>query len=191
MYRPCVSYAPYVKTLHPDMNVVVVRENEEDTYAGIEHQQTDEVAQCLKLISRIGSDRIIRYAFEYARVNGRKKITYMVKDNIMKITDGLFAKRFFEIAKEYPDIEHDRIIIDIGMARVADEPELFDVIVTPNLYGDILSDVTAQIAGSVGLAGSSNVGSSCAMFEAIHGSASTIAGKNIANPSALLMGSVT
>ena len=188
--RPCVSYAPYVKTLHPDMNVVVVRENEEDTYAGMEHQQTDEVTQCLKLISRPGSDRIIRYAFEYARLNSRKKVTCMVKDNIMKISDGLFAKRFFEIAKEYPDIEHERIIIDIGMARVADQPELFDVIVTLNLYGDILSDVTAQIAGSVGLAGSANVGKACAMFEAIHGSAPTIAGKNIANPSALLMGAV-
>ncbi|HCR37809.1 MAG TPA: NADP-dependent isocitrate dehydrogenase, partial [Opitutae bacterium] len=186
--RPCVSYAPFVHTLHPKMEVVVVRENEEDTYAGIEHQQTDEVTQCLKLISQPGSERIVRYAFEYARLNKRKKVTCLVKDNIMKITDGLFAKVFFEIAKEYPDIEHERIIIDIGMAKVADHPEMFDVIVTPNLYGDILSDVTAQIAGSVGLAGSANVGDTCAMFEAIHGSAPALAGQDKANPSALIMG---
>ena len=188
--RPCVSYDPFVMTLHPGMDVVIVRENEEDTYAGIEHRQTDEVTQCLKLISRPGCERIVRYAFEYARLNGRKKVTCFVKDNIMKLTDGLFRQVFEEIAPEYPDIIADNMIIDIAAARLADTPRLFDVIVTPNLYGDIISDIAAQITGSVGLGGSANIGDRCAMFEAIHGSAPDIAGQGIANPSGLLLGSV-
>jgi len=188
--RPCVSYDPFVMTLHPGMDVVIVRENEEDTYAGIEHRQTDEVTQCLKLISRPGCENIVRYAFEYARLNGRKKVTCFVKDNIMKLTDGLFRQVFEEIAVEYPDIQADNMIIDIAAARLADTPRLFDVIVTTNLYGDIVSDIAAQITGSVGLGGSANIGDQCAMFEAIHGSAPDIAGKGIANPSGLILGSV-
>lgn len=188
--RPCFSLHPFVKTKHPDMNLVIVRENEEDLYAGIEHQQTDEVVQCLKLISRPGCEKIIRYAFEYARVYGRKKVTCFTKDNIMKQTDGLFHQVFDEIAKEYPDIENEHWIVDIGAAKMADTPEAFDVIVMPNLYGDILSDVAAQIAGSVGLAGSANIGEECAMFEAIHGSAPRRAGQNLANPSGLLQGAI-
>jgi isocitrate dehydrogenase len=188
--RPTVSYHPYVTTKHPKMNMVIVRENEEDLYAGIEHQQTAEVTQCLKLISREGSERIVRYAFEYAVQNGRKKITCISKDNIMKITDGLFHRVFNEVAEEYPQIETDHMIVDIGAARIADTPEWFDVIVTENLYGDILSDIAAQVAGSVGLAGSANVGVHCAMFEAIHGSAPVIAGQNIANPSGLLQAAI-
>lgn len=188
--RPCVSYHPYVKTNHPTMDLVIIRENEEDLYAGIEHQQTDEVIQCLKLISRPGSEKIIRYAFEYARVYGRKKVTCFTKDNIMKQTDGLFHKIFDEIAAEYPEIEDEHWIIDIGAAKVADHPDVFDVIVMPNLYGDVVSDIAAQITGSVGLGGSANIGETCAMFEAIHGSAPMIAGKGIANPSGLLQGAV-
>lgn len=188
--RPCKSYSPYVVTKHPNMDVVVIRENEEDLYAGIEHQQTDEVVQCLKLITRPGCEKIVRYAFEYARLYNRKKVSCMVKDNIMKLTDGLFHRVFKEIAAEYPDIESNSWIIDIGAARLADTPEMFDVVVTSNLYGDVISDITAQISGSVGLAGSSNVGEKCAMFEAIHGSAPDIAGKNIANPTGLLLGAV-
>src|SRR5271165_4297968 len=188
--RPCVSYHPYVDTKHPVMNVVIVRENEEDLYAGIEHRQTDEVFQCLKLISRPGSEKIIRYAFEYARRNNRKKVTCFSKDNIMKMTDGLFHRIFDEVGAQYPDIEKEHWIVDIGSAKMADTPEAFDVIVLPNLYGDVLSDVAAQIAGSVGLAGSSNIGSQCAMFEAIHGSAPRRAGQNMANPSGLLLGGV-
>lgn len=188
--RPCVSLHPYVKTKHPNMDVVIIRENEEDLYAGIEHQQTDEVVQCLKLISRPGCEKIVRYAFEYARQYGRKKVTCFTKDNIMKQTDGLFHQVFEEIAKEYPDIENEHWIIDIGAAKMADTPEAFDVIVMPNLYGDVLSDVAAQIAGSVGLAGSANIGESCAMFEAIHGSAPRRAGQNMANPSGLLQGAI-
>ena len=188
--RPCVAYAPFVSTKHPRMDVVIVRENEEDLYAGIEHQQTAEVVQCLKLISRPGTEKIIRYAFEYSRAYGRKKVTCFTKDNIMKQTDGLFHKVFDEVAAEYPDLENEHWIVDIGAAKLADTPEVFDVIVMPNLYGDILSDVAAQIAGSVGLAGSSNIGQEVAMFEAIHGSAPRRAGQNMANPSGLLLGAV-
>ena len=188
--RPCKSYHPFVATKHPVMDIVIIRENEEDLYAGIEHQHTDEVVQCLKLISRPGCEKIVRYAFEYARVNKRKKVTCFTKDNIMKQTDGLFHQVFEEIAKEYPEIENEHWIIDIGAAKMADQPEVFDVIVMPNLYGDILSDIAAQISGSVGMAGSSNIGESCAMFEAIHGSAPRRAGQNLANPSGLLNGAV-
>src|SRR5437588_2407695 len=188
--RPCVSYHPFVETKHPTMDLVIVRENEEDLYAGIEHRQTADVTQCLKLISRPGSERIVRYAFEYARRNGRKKVTCFTKDNIMKLTDGLFHRVFDEIAAEYPDLEKEHWIVDIGAAKLADRPEAFDVLVMPNLYGDILSDVAAQIAGSVGLAGSANIGDQCAMFEAIHGSAPRRANQNLANPSGLLLGAV-
>lgn len=188
--RPCVAYNPYVKTKHPGMNVVVIRENEEDLYCGIEYRQTQGTTHALKLISRLGSEKIIRYAFEYARNNGRKKVTCFTKDNILKRTDGTFHHIFDEIAKEYPDIENEHWIIDIGSAKLADTPEAFDVVVMPNLYGDILSDVAAQIAGSVGLAGSANIGEFGAMFEAIHGSAPRRAGQNLANPSGLLLGSV-
>jgi isocitrate dehydrogenase len=188
--RPCVSYDPFIETKHPGMDVVIVRENEEDLYAGIEHRQTNQVYQCLKLISRPGSEKIVRYAFDYARRNSRKKVTCFTKDNIMKMTDGLFHKVFDEIAAEYPDIENEHWIVDIGAAKLADTPEAFDVVVMPNLYGDVLSDVAAQIAGSVGLAGSANIGEHVAMFEAIHGSAPRRAGQNLANPSGLLLGAV-
>lgn len=188
--RPCVSYHPFVRTTQPVMDMVIVRENEEDLYAGIEHQQTDNVMQCLKLISATGSERIIRYAFEYARTQGRKKVTCISKDNIMKMTDGLFHKTFDRIAKEYPEIENSHMIVDIGAAKIAAAPHLFDVIVTENLYGDILSDIAAEVSGSVGLCGSSNIGKGGAMFEAIHGSAPDIAGQGIANPSGLLNAAV-
>jgi isocitrate dehydrogenase len=188
--RPCVAYDPYIETKHPKMDVVVVRENEEDLYAGIEYQQTPQVVQAIKLISRPGSEKIVRYGFEYAVKNHRKKVTCFTKDNIMKQTDGLFHKIFDEIAAEYPQIENEHWIVDIGAAKLADTPEAFDVIVMPNLYGDILSDVAAQIAGSVGLAGSANIGTGAAMFEAIHGSAPRRAGQNLANPSGLLHGAI-
>src|ERR671915_834656 len=188
--RPCVSYHPFVETKHPVMDVVIVRENEEDLYAGIEYQQSPQVVQCLKLISRPGCEKIVRYAFEYARQNSRKKVTCFTKDNIMKQTDGLFHKVFDEIGAEYKDIEKEHWIVDIGAAKLADTPEAFDVVVMPNLYGDILSDVAAQIAGSVGLAGSANIGEHVAMFEAIHGSAPRRAGQNLANPSGLFLGSI-
>lgn len=188
--RPCVSYAPFIETKHPKMNLVIVRENEEDLYAGIEYRQTPDVMVSHKIITRQGSEKIIRYAFEYARQHGRKKVTCFTKDNIMKFSDGLFHKVFDEIAKEYPEIENEHWIVDIGAAKLADKPEGFDVIVLPNLYGDILSDVAAEISGSVGLAPSANIGNLGAMFEAIHGSAPRRAGQNAANPSGLLLASV-
>ena len=188
--RPCTSYHPFIETNHEKMDVVIVRENEEDLYAGIEYRQTQTVCESMKLISRPGSEKIIRYAFEYARANARKKVTCMIKDNIMKMADGLFYSVFQEIGAEYPEIEQERYIIDIGTARIAAKPQDFDVIVTENLYGDIISDVAAEITGSVGLGISANIGQTCAMFEAMHGTAPDIAGKGIANPSGLLLGSI-
>lgn len=188
--RPCKAFSPFIQTHFPKTDIVIIRENEEDLYAGIEHRQTQEVCQSLKLISKPGSEKIIRYAFEYAKKYGRKKVTCMTKDNIMKIADGLFHKTFNEVAKEYPEIENDHKIIDIGTALIADSPEDFDVIVTLNLYGDIISDVAAQVTGSVGLGGSANVGEEVAMFEAIHGSAPDITGLGVANPSGLLNGAI-
>lgn len=187
--RPVQTLQPFVASKH-HMDLVIIRENEEDLYAGVEHRQTREVTQCLKLITRPGCERIVRYAFEYARSYNRKKVTCFSKDNIMKMTDGLFHRIFDEIGAEYPEIEKDHRIIDIGSALLADTPERFDVIVTLNLYGDIISDIAAQVAGSVGLCGSANVGDQCAMFEAIHGSAPDIAGQQIANPSGLLNGAI-
>lgn len=189
--RPCASYFPAIETRHPEMDMIIIRENEEDLYAGIEHRQTREVYQTLKLITRPGTEKIVRYAFEFARQNNRRKVTCFTKDNIMKFTDGLFHKIFNEIALEYPDLKSEHWIIDIGTAKVADQPEQFDVVVLPNLYGDILSDVAVQLTGSVGLGVSSNIGEEMAMFEAIHGSAPDIAGQGIANPSGLLLAAVT
>ena len=188
--RPCRSFFPYVPTNHPLTDMVIIRENEEDLYAGIEHQQTNEVIQALKLISKPGSEKIIRYAFEYAKVYGRSKVTCMTKDNIMKQADGIFHKIFDQVAREYPNIENNHMIIDIGSAIIADRPHSLDVIVTQNLYGDIISDIAAQVTGSVGLGGSANIGEEVAMFEAIHGSAPDIAGLDIANPSGLINAAV-
>jgi len=188
--RPCVAYTPFVESKHPNMDVVIVRENEEDLYTGVEYRQSPGSFHALKMITRAGCEKIIHYAFEYAKANGRKKVTCFSKDNILKMSDGLFHKIFDEVAKEYPEIENEHWIIDIGAAKLADTPTAFDVVVMPNLYGDILSDVAAQIAGSVGLAGSANIGTSGAMFEAIHGSAPRRAGQNLANPSGLLLAAV-
>lgn len=190
--RPCRSFYPYVPTHFPHIDMVIIRENEEDLYAGIEHQQTDEVTQALKLVSRPGCEAICRYALEYARAYGRKKVTCLTKSNIMKISDGLFQRVFEEVAGDarYGEIETEHRIIDIGAALVAARPEDLDVVVTLNLYGDIVSDIAALVSGSVGLAGSANIGFDAAMFEAVHGSAPDIAGKDIANPSGLLNAAV-
>ncbi len=188
--RPSIAYYPYINTLYPDMDVVIVRENEEDLYTGIEYNLSDDTKAAIKLITEAGCERVIRYAFEYAIHNKRKKVSCFTKDNIMKLTDGLFHRVFEEIRLQYPSIESEHWIVDIGAAKLAASPHQFDVIVLPNLYGDILSDIAAQIAGSVGLAGSANIGSTSAMFEAIHGSAPRRAGQNIANPSGLLLASI-
>jgi isocitrate dehydrogenase len=188
--RPVRAYYPYAQTKFTSLDIVIVRENEEDLYAGIEHRQTEDVYQTLKLITRPGTEKIVRYAFEYARANQRRKVTCFTKDNIMKMTDGLFHQIFDEIAAEYPEIQAEHMIIDIGAAKAASRPELFDVILTPNLYGDIVSDIVAEVSGSIGLAGSANIGQRAAMFEAVHGSAPDIAGQGIANPSGLLLAGV-
>jgi isocitrate dehydrogenase len=188
--RPVKAYTPYVPSNFPQMDLVIVRENEEDLYGGIEYRQTREMTQALKLISAPGSESVIRYAFEYARAYGRKHVTCMTKNNIMKITDGLFQRTFERVAQEYPDIETDHQIIDIGAARVAAKPETLDVVVTPNLYGDIISDIAAQVSGSVGLGGSANIGRENAMFEAIHGSAPKWAGQDNVNPSGFLQAGI-
>jgi isocitrate dehydrogenase len=188
--RPCAAYWPSVDTKYPKMNLVIVRENEEDLYTGIEYRTTQDSCQALKISTRKGAERIIRYAFEYAACNNRKHVSCFTKDNILKITDGLFHKTFDEIAKEYPAITQEHWIIDIGAAKMADTPEVFDVIVTSNLYGDIISDIAAQIAGSVGMAGSANIGEHFSMFEAIHGSAPRRAGQDLANPSGLILSAV-
>lgn len=188
--RPCISYHPLVKTKHPKLDIVVVRENEEGLYAGIEHRQAYNTYQSLKILSRTGCEKINKFAFDYAALHGRKKVTCFTKDNIMKVTDGLFHKVFKEAAESYPEIENEHYIVDIGSARIANSPEIFDVVVTGNLYGDIVSDIVSEISGSVGLAGSANIGTEYAMFEAVHGSAPDIAGQNIANPSGLLNGAI-
>ncbi len=188
--RPCISYHPFVATKHPGMNVVIIRENEEGLYTGIEYRQTQEVVQCLKVFSRSGCFKIARFAFEYASIHNRKKVTCFTKDNIMKKTDGLFRKIFEEVGTQHPQLQKEHWIVDIGAAKLATEPENFDVVVLPNLYGDILSDVAAQMSGSVGMAGSANIGDEYAMFEAIHGSAPRRAGQDVANPSGLLHGAI-
>lgn len=188
--RPCASFFPFVDSPDSGMDMVICRENEEDLYAGIEYKPSRNTAISHKMITKGGSEKIIRYAFEYARNNGRKKVTCMVKDNIMKIADGMFHDIFKAVALEYKDIESNSIIVDIGSARIASRPSDFDVVVTLNLYGDIISDIAAEVSGSVGLAGSSNIGDDFGMFEAVHGSAPDIAGKGIANPSGLLNGAV-
>ncbi len=188
--RPVRTFDGFVPSKHQGVDMVIVRENEESLYAGIEYRQTRDTCHGVKLVSRTGTELIVRYAFEYARANGRKRVTCLIKDNIMKITDGLFHQVFDLVGAEYPDLIKDSMIVDIGMARVADTPEKFDVIVTENLYGDIVSDIASQVAGSVGLAGSMNLGEGCAMFEAVHGSAPDIAGKGIANPSGLINAAV-
>jgi isocitrate dehydrogenase len=188
--RPCVAYHPFVSTRHPGMDLVIIRENLEDLYVGLEYRQSEDVCHALKIISRSASEQIIQCAFDYAARYGRKKVTCLTKDNILKLTDGLFHQCFEEIAARHPSIESDHWIVDIGFAKVVDAPDRFDLIVVPNLYGDILSDVTAQMAGSVGMAPSSNLGVDGAMFEAIHGSAPRHAGQNRANPSGLLLAAV-
>ena len=188
--RPTIAYHPFVQTIHPGMDMVIVRENEEDLYAGIEYMSTANSSLSLKLITHQGCERIIRYAFEYAKINKRQCVTCITKDNIMKVTDGMFHRVFDMVAAEYPDIKNNHYIVDIGAAKIANKPELFDVIVTLNLYGDILSDIASEVSGSVGLAGSANIGKEYAMFEAVHGSAPDIAGKGIANPSGLLQAAV-
>jgi isocitrate dehydrogenase len=172
------------------VDMIVVRENIEDLYAGIEHMQTPDVAQCLKIISRKGSEKIIRYAFELARREGRAKVTCATKANIMKLTEGLFKRTFEEIAAEYPEVAAEHLIIDNVAHQMAKNPAQFDVVVTTNLNGDIISDLASGLVGGLGFAPSGNYGDDIAIFEAVHGSAPKYAGRDVINPTALILSSL-
>ncbi|NWF49821.1 MAG: NADP-dependent isocitrate dehydrogenase [Ignavibacteriaceae bacterium] len=184
--RPAKSL-PGVRTRFDNVDLIIVRENIEDTYGGIEHIQTGDVAQCLKLITRPGSMRIAKYAFEMAKLYGRKKITAVHKANIHKLTDGLFLECFNEVAKDYPEIKADDLIVDNTCMQLVTNPERFDVLVLPNLFGDIVSDLCAGLVGGLGVAPGGNIGDDVAIFESVHGSAPDIAGQGVANPTALLL----
>lgn len=184
--RP-VHTLPGVPTRFENVDLVIVRENTEDLYKGIEYMLTDDIANGVKLITRPACEKICRFAFDYARKNGRKKVTAVHKANIMKLTDGLFPRTFREVAEDYPDIEANDCIIDALCMKLVQRPEQFDVLVAPNLYGDIISDLCAGLVGGLGFAPSANIGDKTRIYEAVHGSAPDIAGQDKANPSAILM----
>ncbi|MFQ6793480.1 MAG: isocitrate/isopropylmalate dehydrogenase family protein [Thomasclavelia sp.] len=184
--RPIKSFKG-INSRYDDIDLVIIRENTEDLYKGIEYMINPDMANGVKLITRQASEKIARYAFEYARNNGRKKVTAVHKANIMKYTDGLFLEAFRDVAKEYPEIETQEVIVDNMCMQLVIRPETFDVLVAPNLYGDIVSDLCAGLIGGLGFAPSGNIGDEYRIYEAVHGSAPDIAGKGIANPSALLL----
>lgn len=187
--RP-VKALPNVPCRYPELDLVVMRENTEGLYSGIEHVVIPGVVESLKIITEKASTRIARYGFEYARANGRKKVTAVHKANIMKLSDGLFLECFYNVAKDYPDIESDDKIIDNCCMQLVMRPEQFDVLVLENLYGDIVSDLCAGLIGGLGLAPGANIGEQGAVFEAVHGSAPDIAGQGVANPTAILMSGI-
>jgi isocitrate dehydrogenase (NAD+) len=187
--RP-IKALPHVRARYPELDLVVVRENTEDLYSGLEHVVIPGVVESIKIITEKASTRIARYAFEYARSNGRKKVTAVHKANIMKLSDGLFLECFYNVAKDFPEIESDDKIIDNCCMQLVMRPEQFDVLVLENLYGDIVSDLCAGLIGGLGLAPGANIGEQGAVFEAVHGSAPDIAGQGIANPTAILMSAI-
>jgi len=187
--RP-VKALPNVKCRYPELDLVVMRENTEDLYSGLEHVVVPGVVESIKIITEKASTRIARYSFEYARANGRKKVTAVHKANIMKLSDGLFLECFYNVAKNFPDLEADDKIIDNCCMQLVMRPEQFDVLVLENLYGDIVSDLCAGLIGGLGLAPGANIGELGAVFEAVHGSAPDIAGQGIANPTAVLMSAI-
>src|SRR6187401_2533961 len=187
--RP-IKALPNIPCRHPDLDLVVMRENTEDLYAGLEHVVVPGVVESLKIITEKASTRIAQYAFEYAQANGRKKVTAVHKANIMKLSDGLFLECFYNVAKNFPDIESDDKIIDNCCMQLVMRPEQFDILVMENLYGDIVSDLCAGLIGGLGLAPGANIGEQGAVFEAVHGSAPDIAGQGIANPTAILMSGI-
>ena len=184
--RPIRSFKG-VESRYENIDLVIIRENTEDLYKGIEYKLNENMANGVKLITREASEKICRYAFEYAKINHRHKVTAVHKANIMKYTDGLFLEAFRDVAKCYPDIEAQEVIVDNMCMQLVLRPETFDVLVAPNLYGDIVSDLCAGLVGGLGFAPSGNIGDEYRIYEAVHGSAPDIAGQNIANPSALLL----
>lgn len=187
--RP-VKNMPGVKSRFDNVDVVLVRENTEDLYSGLEHEVVPGVVESLKIITERASTRIAKFAFEYAVREGRKKITAIHKANIMKLSDGLFLKSIRAVAAHYPDIEYKELIVDNACMQMVLKPEQYDVLLLPNLYGDVMSDLAAGLVGGLGVVGSGNLGDHAAMFEAVHGTAPDIAGKGLANPTALLMSSI-
>lgn len=187
--RP-VRALPNVPCRYPELDLIIVRENTEDLYAGLEHVVVPGVVESIKIITEKASTRIAKYAFEYAKSHGRKKVTAIHKANIMKLSDGLFLECFYNVAKDFPEIEADDKIVDNACMQLVMRPEQFDVMVLENLYGDIVSDLCAGLIGGLGLAPGSNIGEQGAVFEAVHGSAPDIAGQGIANPTAILMSGI-
>jgi len=188
-FRPIYNL-PHIPTRYPNVDLIIVRENTESLYSGIEHEVVPGVVESLKIITEKASTRIARFAFEYARKNQRKKIHAIHKANIMKLSDGLFLRCSRNVAKEYPEITYGEHIVDNTCMQLVMNPYQYDVLVMENLYGDIISDLCAAFVGGLGLVPSANLGDSCAIFEAVHGSAPDIAGKNMANPTALLRSSL-
>ncbi|HAA38071.1 MAG TPA: isocitrate dehydrogenase (NAD(+)) [Firmicutes bacterium] len=187
--RPARTY-PGIKTRYQQVDVVIVRENTEGLYAGVEHMVGEDAAESIKIITRKASERICRFAFNYAQKNNRRKVTAVHKANIMKCTDGLFLSVAREIAQEYPEIEFEDRIIDNMCLQLVQKPENYDVIVAPNLYGDIMSDLCAGLVGGLGVAPGANIGEEAAVFEPVHGSAPKYAGQDKANPTALILSAV-
>jgi len=188
--RRATALSPFVPARGPGMDVLVIRESEEDLYCGLEHRQTADVAQCVKLVTRPAAERFLRTAFAWARAAGRRRVTCVTKDNVLRLTDGLFHEVFREVAADSPDLAADHLIVDAAAARMAEAPESFDVIVAPNLYGDILADLAAQMSGRPSLTPSVRIGPYAAVFEPVHGTAAHIAGKGAANPSGLILSAV-
>ena len=187
--RP-VKNLPGVKSHFDNVNLIIVRENTEDLYSGLEHEVVPGVVESLKIITEKASTRIGRFAFEYAKRHGRKKIHAIHKANIMKLSDGLFLRSVRAVAAQFPDIEYKELIVDNACMQIVMDPQQFDVLLLPNLYGDVMSDLAAGLVGGLGVVPSANIGDDCAMFEAVHGTAPDIAGKGLANPTALLMSSI-
>lgn len=187
--RPCKNL-PGVTTRFDNVDLVVVRENTEDLYAGVEEQIDSDTAHSIKIITRKASERICRFAFEYARKNNRHEVCVVTKANIMKLSDGLFLESFRNVACEYPNISSREILVDNLCMQLVQNPARFDVLVLPNLYGDIVSDLTAGLIGGLGVAQGANIGLDCAVFEPVHGSAPDIKGQNKANPTALLLSAI-
>jgi isocitrate dehydrogenase (NAD+) len=187
--RP-VKNLPGVKSRFDGVDVVLVRENTEDLYSGLEHEVVPGVVESLKIITERASTRIAHFAFQYAKNKGRKKIHAIHKANIMKLSDGLFLKSIRAVASEYPEIEYKELIVDNACLQMVMDPQQFDMLLLPNLYGDVMSDLAAGLVGGLGVVGSANIGTEAAMFEAVHGTAPDIAGKGQANPTALLMSAI-
>lgn len=187
--RPCKNL-PNIKTKFDNVDIVVVRENTEDLYAGIERQIDNDTAESIKIITRKASERISKFAFDYAVKNNRHEVCVVTKANIMKLSDGLFLECFRNISKDYPQIKTREILVDNLCMQLVQKPEQFDVLVLPNLYGDIVSDLCAGLIGGLGVAQGANIGLDCAVFEPVHGSAPDIKGQNKANPTALLLSAI-